>query len=255
MADKLFDLKGKIALVTGSSGGLGRTFAEALARNGVKVIINGRVEVKAQKVVSEFRELGYDAELAVFDVTNGAEVAEAVQVIISEIGLPDIIVNNAGIQIRNALESFPESDWDALMDTNLKSAFLVSKAFIQPMIQRKSGKIINICSMQSELGRATVTPYAAAKGGLKMLTRGMAAEWAKHNIQINGIGPGYFKTELTRVLYEDQEFDTWLCRRTPAGRWGEPEELVGTLLFLSSDASSFVNGQVLYVDGGITAAI
>jgi gluconate 5-dehydrogenase len=255
MADKLFDLSGKVALVTGSSGGLGKILAEGLARNHVKVIINGRNREKAQSTVDEFSSKGYDTFLSVFDVTNSTEIAKAAEDIEEHLGTPDIIVNNAGIQIRKSLEDFPEEDWDALMDTNLKSAFLVTKAFIKPMIKRGSGKVVNICSMQSELGRATVSPYAAAKGGLKMLTRSMATEWAKHGIQINGIGPGYFKTELTKALYENPEFDHWLKARTPAERWGDPKELVGALLFLSSEASSFVDGQLIFVDGGITASI
>jgi gluconate 5-dehydrogenase len=179
-----------VALVTGSSGGLGKSLAVGLARNGVKVIINGRSSEKAQATVDEFNSKGYDTYLSIFDVTNSAKIAKAVADIEEHIGTPDIIVNNAGIQIRKNLEDFPEDDWDALMDTNLKSAFLVTKAFIKPMLERGSGKVVNICSMQSELGRATVSPYAAAKGGLKMLTRSMATEWAKHGIQINGIGPG-----------------------------------------------------------------
>jgi len=236
MGDRLFDLNGKVALVTGSSQGLGKILVEGLARNGVKVIINGRNREKAQATVDEFNRKGYDAYLSVFDVTNSGSISKAAEEIKKQLGTPDIIINNAGIQIRKNLENFPEQDWDALIDTNLKSAFLVSKAFIKPMIERGSGKVVNICSMQSELGRATVSPYAAAKGGL-------------------GIGPGYFKTELTRALYENPEFDHWLKARTPAERWGDPKELVGALLFLSSEASSFVNGQVIYVDGGITASI
>ncbi|MEX0988071.1 MAG: SDR family NAD(P)-dependent oxidoreductase [Bacteroidales bacterium] len=255
MADQLFNLEGKVALVTGSSGGLGKTMAEGLARNGVTVIINGRNREKTEATLKEFREKGYKASVSNFDVTDSKEIRRAVEQISLEPGVPDIIVNNAGINRRHRLEDFPEDGWDAVIDTNLKSAYLVSNAFVKAMIRRGSGKIINICSLQSELGRSTVTPYAASKGGLKMLTRGMATEWAVHNIQVNGIGPGYFKTDMTRPLYENKEFDNWLTRRTPAQRWGEPEELVGTVLFLSSDASGFVNGQLIFVDGGITASI
>jgi gluconate 5-dehydrogenase len=172
-----------------------------------------------------------------------------------KLGVIDILVNNAGIQHRAPLEEFELADWNRVINTNLTGAFIVSRAVVKSMIQRKSGKIINICSLQSELGRPTIAPYAAAKGGLKMLTRAMATEWAKHNVQVNGIGPGYFKTNLTKALWENPEFDSWLCNRTPAHRWGNPEELIGTLIYLSSPASSFLNGQIIYVDGGITACI
>jgi gluconate 5-dehydrogenase len=255
MADRLFDLEGAVALVTGSSGGLGRVFAEGLARNGVTVMINGRHREMVETVVDDLAAKGYRVFPSVFDVTRPEKIQQAAEEMKALYGSPGIIVNNAGINLRHSLEDFPEEDWDRVLDTNLKSAFLVSKAFVKPMIKRKEGKIINICSLQSELGRKTIAPYAASKGGLKMLTRSMAAEWAVHNIQVNGIAPGYFKTELTRPLYEDREFDRWLIGRTPAGRWGEPEELVGILLFLASRASSYINGQVLYADGGITAAI
>jgi len=255
MSDPLFNLEGKSALITGSSGGLGKVLAEGLARNRVRVIINGRNPDKVQQVVREFSLKGYAVSGSAFDVTSSTEINIAVQKIIAETGVPDILVNNAGINPRYPLEDFPEEEWDAVVNTNLKSAFLVSKAFAKGMIKRKSGKIINICSLQSELGRKSIAPYAASKGGLKMLTRSMATEWARHNIQVNGIGPGYYKTDMTKALYEDREFAAWLCNRTPAGRWGDPEELIGPLLFLSSEASGFVNGQLLFVDGGITAAL
>lgn len=251
----LFNLEGKSALITGSSGGLGKVLAEGLARNRVRVIINGRNPDKVNQVVEEFVLKGYKVTGAVFDVTDSEEINAAAEKIIAETGAPDILINNAGINPRYPLEDFPDEEWDAVINTNLKSAFLVSKAFVKEMIKRKSGKIINICSLQSELGRESIAPYAASKGGLKMLTRNMATEWAGHNIQVNGIGPGYYKTDMTKALYENKEFNTWLCKRTPAGRWGDPEELVGPLLFLSSEASSFVNGQLIFVDGGITAAI
>jgi gluconate 5-dehydrogenase len=255
MADSLFDLEEKIALITGSSGGLGKVLAGGLARNGVTVIINGRDRERVETVVELLSNKGYRALPSVFDVTRGDEIEEAAERLNALCGPPDIIINNAGINLRHPLEDFPEEEWDTILNTNLKSAYLVSKAFVQPMIEKREGKIINICSLQSELGRKTIAPYAASKGGLKMLTRAMATEWAHYNIQVNGIGPGYFKTELTRPLYEDAEFDRWLIGRTPAGRWGEPVELIGTLLFLSSEASSYINGQVIYIDGGITAAI
>jgi len=255
MADKLFDLKGRVALITGSSGGLGKVLAEGLAGSGVTVIINGRQGKKVDAVVNSLKGKGYNAVPSLFDVTHPAEIQKAAEEVYARCGSPDILINNAGINLRRPLEEFPEEDWDAILNTNLKSAYLVSRTFVKPMIEKKEGKIINICSLQSELGRKTIAPYAASKGGLKMLTRAMAAEWAEYNIQVNGIGPGYFKTELTRPLFEDDTFDRWLINRTPAGRWGEPEELVGTVLFLASKASSYINGQVIFVDGGITAVI
>lgn len=255
MADQLFELKGKTALVTGSTSGIGKTLAEGLARNGVTVLVNGRNTEKAEAVKNEFIEKGYSAYTAVFDVTSSEEIRQAADRIALDPGIPDIIVNNAGINLRHPLEDFPEEEWDAVIDTNLKSAYLVTRAFIKAMIKRGSGKIINIGSLQSELGRTTITPYAASKGGIKMLTRGMATEWAQHNIQVNAIGPGYYKTPLTRPLYEDPEFNAWLKQRTPARRWGATEELVGTLLFLGSAASDFVTGQLIFVDGGITASV
>jgi gluconate 5-dehydrogenase len=190
-----------------------------------------------------------------FDITRKEEVETTVGVIEKEVGPIDVLINNAGIQKRTPLEDFPEAEWDTLIEINLKGVLMVSKYVARYMIKRKHGKIINICSLQSELGRETIAPYAASKGGVKMLTRAMAVEWAKHNIQVNGIGPGYFITELTQPLAENKEFDSWLKARTPAGRWGDPKELIGPALFLSSEASSFVNGQVLYIDGGILAAI
>jgi gluconate 5-dehydrogenase len=251
----MFDLRGKTALITGSSGGLGFFMAEGLATQGAKVIMNGRNQEKLRQAEEEIRKTGAKVDGFAFDVTKSAEIEQAAAEIIQKYGVPDILVNNAGIQRRYPLEDFPEEEFDQVMEGNLKSAFLVSKAFVKGMIERKSGKIINICSLQSELGRNTIAPYAASKGGLKMLTRGMATEWARHNIQVNAIGPGYFKTDMTRSLYENQEFDRWLCNRTPANRWGNPQELVGTLVFLASEASSYINGQIIFVDGGITASI
>jgi len=178
-----------------------------------------------------------------------------VESIEKEIGGIDILVNNAGIQRRHPLENFPDKDWNDLIHTNLSGAFFVRKAVVKGMISRRSGKIINICSMQSEVGRPSIAPYAAAKGGLKMFTRAMTVEWAKYNIQINGLGPGYLITDMTRPLAEDPKFDAWIKGRTPAGRWGDPVELVGTAIFLASEASNFINGQIIYVDGGILAGI
>ncbi len=253
--DNLFHVENKVAFISGSSSGLGFFFAKGLAQKGARIILNGRNKNKLSKAFEQLKTEGYKVDAFAFDVTNSSEIENAAQQILQKHGTPDIIVNNAGIQRRHPLEDFPEAEFDEVLDANLKSAYLVSKAFVKGMISRKSGKIINICSLQSELGRATITPYAASKGGLKMMTRGMATEWAKHNIQVNGIGPGYYKTEMTKALYENKEFDAWLCNRTPADRWGNPEELIGTLIFLASQASSYINGQVIYVDGGITACI
>jgi len=252
---ELFNLTGKTALITGSGGGLGLVMARGLASYGAKVILHGSNKEKAQGAAARLTEEGFDPGSSIFDVADSAAVTGGVKAISRQYGPIDILVNNAGINHRAPLEEFPEDDWDKIISINLKAPWLVAKAVAGEMIKRKSGKIINICSMQSELGRPTIAPYATSKGGLKMLTRGMAVEWAKHNIQVNGIGPGYFKTELTRALHEDPEFDRWLCSRTPANRWGEPEELIGALLYLASEASSYVNGQILYVDGGLLASV
>lgn len=251
----LFSVKNKIALVTGSTSGLGLTFARCLAENGARVILNGRDHQKIEKIRRDFSARGLHAAGFSFDVLDTEAIAAAAKAIYSEVGPPDILVNNAGINLRSPLHEFNDEDWDKVIGINLTGTYKVTKAFVSPMIERRSGKIINIGSMQSELGRATIAPYAASKGGVKMLTRGMAADWAKYNIQVNGIGPGYFKTELTKALYEDPEFDSWLCSRTPSNRWGNTEELSGALLFLSSDASSYVNGQMIYVDGGLLATV
>jgi gluconate 5-dehydrogenase len=200
-------------------------------------------------------EEGIHVDTCTFDVTESSAVRQSIKKLSGQYGPIDILVNNAGIQHRSPLEEFPEREWDRIISTNLKAPWLMARAVASDMIRRKRGKIINVCSIQSELGRPTITPYATSKGGLKMLTRGMAVEWAKHNIQVNGIGPGYFKTDMTRALHEDPEFDRWLCGRTPAGRWGNPEELIGAMVFLASDASSYVNGQILYVDGGLLVSV
>ncbi len=255
MAYQLFDVTGRLALVTGSYRGLGNTLSRGLARAGARLVLNGRNAEGVEKEVQAFRKEGFEAFGYPFDTTDEEAVTRQVERIEREVGPIDILVNNAGIQHRAPLEDFPADRFRQLLEVNLTGAFIVAKAVAKGMIERKRGKIINICSMQSELGRATIAPYAAAKGGLKMLTRGMTVDWAKYNIQINGLGPGYFLSEMTRPLKENQAFDTWITGRTPAGRWGDPEELVGALIFLSSDASSFVNGQIVYVDGGILAAI
>lgn len=251
----LFDLTGRTALVTGASRGLGLVLARGLLRAGAHVILNARDESRLADAARRLRDEGLHATILPFDVTSSREI-EAATLRLREAGTPiDILVNNAGIQRRAPLEDMTLEQWSAVIDTNLTSAFLVTRAIVPQMIERKKGKIINTCSLMSELGRLTTGNYAAAKGGLKMLTRAMATEWAKHNIQVNGLGPGYFLTEMTRSLAEDPVFDSWIKQRTPAGRWGDPEELVGAAVFLASSASSFVQGQILYVDGGLMSSI
>ena len=229
--------------------------AQGLASYGAKVILHGRNAEKVGNAASGMAQDGYIVGNCVFDVADSSAVNNAINAVSAEHGAIDILVNNAGVNLRYPLEEFPEDEWNKTMAINLKAPWLVAKAVVGEMIRRKSGKIINICSMQSELGRPTITPYAASKGGLKMLTRGMAVEWAKHNIQVNGIGPGYFKTDMTKALWEDPDFDRWLCSRTPSNRWGNPEELIGALVFLASGASSYVSGQVIYVDGGLLVSV
>lgn len=255
MRTALFDLTERVILVTGSSQGLGYTLARGLAQAGATVILNGRSPARLDEAVAGLREAGLDARGYAFDVTDGSAVASAIARIEREVGPIDVLVNNAGIQRRAPLEQFDTAVWREVLDTNLTAPFLVGQQVARGMIARGAGKIINICSLMSEVGRPTIAPYATAKGGLKMLTRAMATEWAQYNIQVNGIGPGYFKTEMNRALFEDEQFDAWITARTPARRWGEPEELIGPAVFLASEASSFVNGQIIYVDGGILASL
>ncbi|MBE7539943.1 MAG: SDR family oxidoreductase [Opitutaceae bacterium] len=251
----LFDLKGRTVLVTGSSQGIGFTLARGLARAGAVVVLNGRDEGKLSAASMTLEREGLRAASSAFDVTDSVAIAEGIGRIEAKVGPVDILVNNAGIQRRARLEEMTEAQWREVIDVNLTSAFLVSRRVAPAMIRRGGGKIINICSLMSEVSRPSIGNYAAAKGGLKMLTRAMAAEWAKYNIQSNAIGPGYFETELTKPLLDNPEFSEWLRRRTPAGRWAQPEELVGTAVYLASRASDFVNGQIIYVDGGLLAAI
>ncbi len=251
----LFDLTGRTALVTGSGQGLGHAMARGLAQAGAAVVLNGRNGEKLEAAAAALRAEGARVATAVFDVTDGAAAEREVARLEAEFAPIDILVNNAGIQRRALLAEMTEAQWREVLDTNLTSAFLVARAVAPRMIARTAGKIINICSLMSEAGRPTTGNYAAAKGGLKMLTRAMAVEWARHNLQVNGIGPGYFATELTKPLVENADFNQWVCKRTPAGRWGQPEELVGAAVFLAARASAFVNGQVIYVDGGLLAAI
>ena len=255
MSRKLFDLSGKRALVTGSSQGIGLAIAEGLAGAGAEIILNGRDRAKLENTVAVLRQKGFKVQGFDFDVTSSESVAEAVSKIESDIGPIDILFNNAGMQFRTPLEDFPPEKFRELMRVNVESAFLVGQAVARRMIRRGRGKIVNVCSVQSELGRPGIAPYTATKGAVKMLTKGMCADWAKYGIQVNAIGPGYFRTPLNQALVENPEFSSWLEKRTPAGRWGEVGELVGAAIFLSSEASSFVNGHILYVDGGITSVL
>lgn len=254
-AKDLFNIEGKIALVTGSTGGLGSVFAKGLAENGCTVILNSRSAEKLQKQLEEFRENGYPVDGYIFDVSNTSAIKKAVQEIENKHGKIDILINNAGINLRAPLEELDENNWQKVIDVNLTGTFKISQAVAQSMIRNKHGKIINIASMQSELARPTIAAYTASKGGIKMLTKAMATEWARFNIQVNAIGPGYFKTNMTRPLYENPEFDSWLCQRVPSNRWGNAEELIGTLLLLASPAGNYINGQTIYVDGGLLSTV
>jgi gluconate 5-dehydrogenase len=229
--------------------------ARGLGQAGATLVLNGRDEEKLENAVSVFSGEGLTVSGYAFDVTDEEKIGAKIRLIEKEVGPIQILVNSAGIQRRGPLESIEETTWREVIDINLTGVFLVSKHVAHRMIARKSGKIINICSLMSEYGRPTTGPYAASKGGVKMLTKAMAVEWAKYNIQVNGIGPGYFLTPMTKPLAEDPKFDTWIRSRTPAGRWGDPPELVGTAVYLASSASDFVTGQIIYVDGGILAAL
>lgn len=255
MPSKLFDLSGKQAMITGSSQGIGLGLAEGLAGAGAEIILNGRDRIKLENAVARLREKGFKVHGFDFDVTSEESVAAATSKIESDVGPIDILVNNAGMQFRTPLEDFPPEKFRELMRVNVESAFLVAQAVARHMIKRGRGKIINVCSVQSELGRPGIAPYTATKGAVKMLTKGMCADWAKYGIQVNAIGPGYFRTPLNQALVDNPEFSSWLEKRTPAGRWGEVGELVGAAIFLASGASSFVNGHILYVDGGITSVL
>jgi gluconate 5-dehydrogenase len=255
MSTALFDLSGKIALITGSTSGLGREMARGLGEAGATIVVNGRDQERVDEAVAAFRGGGLKAETSRFDATSESEVTKAVAAIERDVGAIDILVNNAGIQRRAPMLEMPLATWDEVIRGNLTSVFIVGKAVAAGMIARKRGKIINICSLTSEVARQTIAPYTASKGGVRQLTKAMCVEWAAHNIQVNGIGPGYFKTPLNEALWSDDAFNNWVSERTPAGRWGQPEELIGTALFLASSASDFMNGQVIYVDGGLLAAM
>ncbi|NIB40597.1 SDR family oxidoreductase [Pseudomaricurvus alkylphenolicus] len=250
-----FSLDGKIALVTGSSRGIGLSLARALAEAGALVVLNGRNEEQLGVARRQLHDLGLSMETECFDVTDEVAVEESIQRIESSLGPIDILINNAGMQRRVPLTDVELSTWQEVLNTNLTSAFLVGRTVARGMISRQRGKIINIGSVQSSLARPSIAPYASSKGAMVMLTRSMCAEWSADNIQVNAIAPGYFNTELTRALVDDEEFSRWLCQRTPANRWGRVEELQGMAVMLASEASSFITGQVMYVDGGMTAVV
>ncbi|BAX78499.1 gluconate 5-dehydrogenase [Labilibaculum antarcticum] len=252
----LFKLDGKVALVTGATHGLGMAMAIALAEAGARLVINGSSRENMDKAIAVYASQGIDAKGYVFDVTDEDGVIANVAKIEAEVGPINILVNNAGIIKRVAMQDMEVSDYRQVIDVDLVGPFIMSKYVGRRMIERRAGKIINICSMMSELGRNSVSAYAAAKGGLKMLTRNMATEWGKYNIQTNGIGPGYFATSQTEPIRVDgHPFNEFIINRTPAARWGDPSDLAGATVFLASKASDFVNGQVVYVDGGILASI
>lgn len=256
MSTKLFDLSGRTALVTGATHGLGMAIARGLAQAGAKIIINDVFPDKLEGAKKQYAAMGIDASAYVLDVTDELAVGQTLPVIEKENGPIDILVNNAGIIKRIPILEMKADEFREVLDVDLTGPFIMSRAIARGMIERGHGKIINMCSMMSELGRDTVSAYASAKGGLKMLTRSMATEWARYNIQANGIGPGYFATEQTApIRVGGHPFNEFIIQRTPAGRWGDPEDLAGTAVFLSSAASDFINGQIIYVDGGILATI
>lgn len=253
---ELFNLNGKTALVTGSSRGLGFAFAQALAEHGADVILNGTRVDRLEQAAQLLADRGFRADTLAFDVADEHAVVAAFDSLDRQNRQVDILINNAGIQLRKPLTELAVAEWHSVLDTNLTSAFLVGREAAKRMIARgKGGKIINIGSLTSECARATIAPYTVSKGGIKMLTRAMTAEWAAHNIQINAIGPGYMATDMNEALLSNPQFDGWVKSRTPAGRWGLPEELAGAAVFLASRASAYVNGQIIYVDGGMLAVL
>ncbi|MBV9655264.1 MAG: SDR family oxidoreductase [Acetobacteraceae bacterium] len=255
MAANPFDLTGRVALVTGSSLGIGFALAKGLAQAGAQVVINGRNADRLREAAEALQAEGLAVRQSAFDVTDAAAIEDAIGRIETDVGPIAILINNAGIQRRTPLEEFPAETWREIVRANLDSVFLVGQAVARRMIPRRSGSIINIGSVQSELARFGIAPYTATKGAVKMLTKGMATDWGRHGIRVNGIGPGYFATPLNAALVADETFSAWLCNRTPLGRWGEVGELAGAAVFLASDAASFISGHILYVDGGITACL
>jgi gluconate 5-dehydrogenase len=255
ITNETFRLDGRVALVTGSSAGIGLALARGLAQAGATVVLNGRDAGRLAAAAETLAAEGLAVRAQPFDVCDAQAVESAVNAVESEVGAIDVLVNNAGIQRRAPFHEFDAHHWQAIMRTNLDSMFIVGQAVARRMVPRKRGRIINICSVQSELGRPGIAPYTASKGAVKMLTKGMAIDLGPHGINVNGLGPGYFKTELNARLVADEAFSSWLINRTPNRRWGDVEDLAPAAVFLASDASSFVNGHILYVDGGVTASL
>jgi gluconate 5-dehydrogenase len=255
MSTTLFDLSGQTALITGSSRGLGLAFAEGLAQAGARIVLNGVNSERLSQTADALKAKGYDVLTAAFDVTDETAIKAAFEHFDAEGVEISILVNNAGIQFRKPMVELETADWQRVIDANLTSAFVVGREAAKRMIPRGRGKVVNIGSLTSELARATVAPYTVAKGGIKLLTKAMAAEWSEHGIQANAIGPGYMITDMNEALLTNPEFDAWVKGRTPMRRWGKPEELVGTCVYLASNASNYVSGQIIYVDGGMISVL
>jgi gluconate 5-dehydrogenase len=255
MTNPLFDLTGRTALITGSTRGLGRAFAEGLAAAGAKVVLNGTDPARVAQAAEELRSAGHQADGAAFNVADEAAIVATFEKFDADGIAIDILVNNAGIQWRKPMVDMPTAEWQRVLDVNLTAPFVIGREAGRRMVKRGYGKIINIGSLTSALARPTIAPYATSKGGIKLLTQQMAAEWAAHGVQANAIGPGFMVTDMNEALTSNPEFDAWVKSRTPARRWGKPEELVGAAVFLASKASDYVNGQIIYVDGGFTAVM
>jgi len=249
-----FDLSGRLAVVTGGGSGLGLAIARGLAQAGARVVINGRNRAKLDAAAAELAAAGRAISVSAFDVTDEAAVTGGMADIERSQGPVDILVNNAAVNNRKPFDEYTLAEWRALQDANFDGPFLVARAVVPAMKARRRGKIINICSLASDIGRPNIVAYAASKGGLKMMTRALAVELAPHNVQVNGIAPGFFKTEMNTALINDAEFSAWVAKRTPAGRWGDPKEIAGAAVFLASPAADYVTGHLLYVDGGFSAA-
>ncbi|MGQ9779156.1 MAG: SDR family oxidoreductase [Bacillota bacterium] len=253
--DELFSVRDKVVLITGSTRGIGFSLAGGFAVRGAVVVINGRTPAGVEKAVADLRQVGSRVYGYAFDVTKAEEVRANITRIEREVGPIEVLINNVGIHRRAPLLEMSLADWREVIEADLTSAFVVAQAVASYMIPRRRGRIINITSLNAEMARPSIGNYCAAKGGLKMLTKAMATEWGPYNINVNALGPGYFLTDLTKPLQENPEFDAWVRREAPLGRWGRPEELVGAAIFLASEAASFVNGQTIYVDGGWQAGL
>lgn len=249
-----FDLSGRLALVTGSSTGLGYAIARGLAQAGARVVVNGRDPGRLAAAAAALRAEGAEVEAAVFDVADAVATAAGIDAAVAAHGPLDIVVNNAGVNLRQPLDAFSDGEWRSLLAVNLDGPFHVVRAVLPAMKARRRGKVINICSLASEIGRPNIVPYATSKGALQMLTRALAVEVAPFGIQVNGIAPGFFATAMNAALTADAKFDAWVRLRTPAGRWGDPAEVAGAAVFLASDAASYVTGHILFVDGGFSVA-